>query len=280
MMGNYHVRFLGGSGLETAPCYPVIKIMDTYLRIAASQFPVLDEMEKNFKIIKRQIVEASSKKVDVVHFPETALPGYFDKPHKQFLDSDWLKLESYTSDICNLAANHNIWVILGSIRKIDGDLPRNCLNIISNNGEIIDNYDKQRLYKTEQEYYSRGNSPYVVSIKGYKCGFLICYDNCFPELYTPYRELGVGLIFHSFHNAGNTQETSIKDLMSANLLVRSADNQMWISASNSSKTYSPLPATIARPDGSANVGSRHSTCIVIEDYPKAKLGWTYDNTKF
>ena len=23
MMGNYHVRFLGGSGLETTPCYPV-----------------------------------------------------------------------------------------------------------------------------------------------------------------------------------------------------------------------------------------------------------------
>jgi len=66
--------------------------------------------------------------------------------------------------------------------------------------------------------------------------------------------------------------------MDANLLVRSAHNQVWISASNSSKPYSPLPATIDRPDGSANRGERHSTCIVIEDYPKAKLRWTYDNT--
>jgi predicted amidohydrolase len=118
----------------------------------------------------------------------------------------------------------------------------------------------------------------VVNIKGHKCGFLICYDNAFPELYKPYKKMGVGLLFHSYHNAGNKHKTSIKNLMDANLLVRSADNQVWISASNSSKPYSPLPATIARPDGSANRGERHSTCIVIEDYPKAKLGWTYDNT--
>ena len=129
-------------------------------------------------------------------------------------------------------------------------------------------------------YYSQGVKPFVINIKGYKCGFLICYENCFPELYSTYREMGVGLIFHSIYNAGNKKATSIKDLIAANLLVRSADNQFWISASNSSTVYSPCPATIARPDGSANKAKRHITSIVIEDYPKAELGWTYNNTKF
>ena len=87
--------------------------------------------------------------------------------------------------------------------------------------------------------------------------------------------MGVGLLFHSLHNAGNKHKTSMKNLMDAYLIVRSNENRMWISASNSSKPYSPLQATIARPDGSLNKAKRHVTGIVIEDYPKAKLGWTH-----
>ena len=253
--------------------------MKPYLRIAASQFPVSHDMAQNFGYIERLIGEASASDVDVIHFPETALPGYLGFPKGNSAAFDWNALETLTGAIRDLAFANNIWVILGSIRKEAGQLPRNCICVISNSGTIAGYYDKQRLYKSEADFYSAGNSPLVVDINGHKRGFLICYDNCFPELYKPYREVGVGLIFHSFHNAGNERETSIKDLMAANLLVRSADNQMWISASNSSKSYSPLPATIARPDGSANRGKRHAVGIVIEDYPKAELGWTYDNTR-
>ena len=236
-------------------------------------------MAKNFKYIKKQIVDASKNAVEVIHFPETALPGYLSFSKGNPSEFDWNTLESLTAAICDLALSNSIWVILGSIRREKGQLPRKCICVISNLGKISGYYDKQRLYKSESEFYSAGKSPFVLNIKGYKCGFLICYDNAFPELYKPYRELGVSLLFHSFHNAGNKHKTSIKNLLNANLLVRSADNLVWISASNSSKSYSPLPATIARPDGSAYRGERHSTCIVIEDYPKAKLGWTYDNTK-
>ncbi|HJO94826.1 MAG TPA: carbon-nitrogen hydrolase family protein [Victivallales bacterium] len=252
--------------------------MNNYLRIAASQFPVSHDMAKNFQYIKKLIEKASNHAVEVIHFPETALPGYLSATKRNPLEFDWNTLESYTNSICELARLKNIWVILGSIRIEKDKLPRNCICIISNLGKIIGYYDKQRIYKGESEYYSAGNSPFIVNIKNHKCGFLICYDNCFPELYTAYRDLGAGLIFHSFHNAGNKQVTSINNLMEAHLLVRSADNQIWISASNSSRPYSPLPATIVRPDGSSNKAKRHTTGIIIEDYPKAKLGWTYNNT--
>ncbi|MCP4176301.1 MAG: hypothetical protein GY756_00875 [bacterium] len=56
--------------------------------------------------------------------------------------------------------------------------------------------------------------------------------------------------------------------MEAHLLVRSADNQIWISASNSSRTiFLPLSVTIVRPDGTSNKVRRHTTDIVIEGYP-------------
>ena len=91
----------------------------------------------------------------------------------------------------------------------------------------------------------------MVSINGYSCGFLVCYDKCFPELYEAYRTASVGLPFHFFYNAANSHATSIKDLMLANLLVRSANNPMWIAASNSSEKCSPLSACIVRPDGTS-----------------------------
>ena len=224
--------------------------------------------------------DASQNSVDVIHFPETALPGYRNFPQGNPNGFDWDTLDALTDDVCDLARNNNIWIILGTIRQMKGQLPRNCIIVISDTGKIVGHYDKQRLYKSEKDVHSSGDSPFVITIKGHKCGFLICYDNCYPELYARYRELGVELIFHSVYNAGNKQETSIKDLIFANLLVRSADYQIWISASNSSEPYSPLPATIARPDGSYQMGERHSACFIIEDYPKAELGWTYDNTKF
>lgn len=255
--------------------------MNKYLRIAATQYPVSCDMGRNYRYIKRLIEKASKNDVEVIHFPETALPGYLSFPNGDPSAFNWRTLNSLTKEICRLALSNKMWIILGSIRKVKGQLPRNCICVISDSGKIIGYYDKQRIYKAEKEYYSPGKSPLVIKIKGYKCGFLICYDDCFPELYTTYRKMGVCLIFHSIYNAGSKKgPTSIKDLIAASLLVRSADNQIWISASNSSKPYSPCPATVARPDGSANKAIRHRTTLIFEDYPKAELGWTYDNTKF
>ena len=255
--------------------------MNEYLRIAAAQYPVSSDMDSNYKYIKKLIEKASNHDVEVIHFPETALPGYLSFPNGDPSVFDWNKLDALTEKIRCLALLYKMWIVLGSVRKVNGHLPRNCIYVISNSGQIIGHYDKQRLTKSEVKYYSPGNSPLMVNIKGFECGFLICYDNCFPELYTNYREMGVGLIFHSIYNAGKSKgPTSLDDLLAANLLVRSADNQFWISASNSSKAHSSCPSTIARPDGSAKKAKRHRPAIVIEDYPKADLGWTYNNTKF
>ena len=251
--------------------------MTPLLRIAASQFLVSGNIARNGRYIRAQMQEAATNRVHVIHFPETALSGYGPAHVESFDNYAWSLLDDHTRAICALAGSLNLWVILGSTRRIDGQLPRNCVHVISNTGVIVGSYDKQRLYRREKDYYSPGHEPLVVHINGVTCGFLICYDNCYPALYEVYRDRGVGLLFHSFHNAGNRHVTSIKDLMRAMLIVRAADHQMWISASNSSTRYSPLSACIVRPDGSMVTSRRHVAGMVVEDYPSAELGWTYDN---
>lgn len=251
--------------------------METRLRIAASQFPVSEDVGRNFRHISKHITVAASSSADIILFPETALPGYAPRHYPDARTYDWATIHEYQLRIAELARTQGIWVVLGTVRQKDQDFPRNCLQVISPRGVVVATYEKRRLHGKERRYFSAGSTPTVVEISGVLCGFLVCYDNCFPELYTEYRELGVEVVFHSFFNAGNAKATSIKDLMVANLMVRAADNGFWIAASNSSETYSPLAACIVRPDGSMVQSKRHQASIVMDQFPSAELGWTYDN---
>jgi predicted amidohydrolase len=43
------------------------------------------------------------------------------------------------------------------------------------------------------------------TVKGVRCGALICHDFRYDELYREYLRRGVQLILHSFHNGGAKQ---------------------------------------------------------------------------
>jgi predicted amidohydrolase len=110
-----------------------------------------------------------------------------------------------------------------------------------------------------------------------KCGFLVCHEACFPDLFEAYRRKGVQLIFHSCHNVSGKPKPLFRELTLAQIRTRAADNQLWISASNSSARYSFSTACMARPDGSVRCSRRHVNGILLHDFPDTELGWTYDN---
>jgi deaminated glutathione amidase len=72
----------------------------------------------------------------------------------------------------------------------------------------VDRYDKMFCAGDRSEetgdlaHYSPGSHFSVFSIKGVRCGALICHDYRYPELYREYKRRGVRLVFHSYH-AGN-----------------------------------------------------------------------------
>ncbi len=253
------------------------------LKVATCQFPVSGNIESNADFIKRFIKEAALNKADIVHFSEAALSGYPPKDVPSFQSFDWDALRAETRNIMSLAKRHDIWVVLGSAHYIsENEKPLNCLYIISNEGKIIDRYDKSMLTGGDLRFYTPGNHTVVLELNGFKLGFLICYDSCFPEMYNIYRHKDVKIMFHSFYNAHHKGKTILDEIIPAEIRVRASDNLMWVIASNSSGHYSSWPTCIARPDGSLEMLGRGVPGILYREFPddlrtSRFSSWTHNN---
>jgi sugar phosphate isomerase/epimerase len=186
------------------------------LTVATCQFPIGSDIRKNLEYVSRQIRHAQDLGADVAHFPEACLSGYAGVDFMSYKGFDWDLLRECTQRVLDLARQFRLWVVLGSTHRLTGHhKPHNSLYIIDAHGEIVDRYDKMfcsgnRSEETEDlAHYSPGHHFSVFSIKGVRCGALICHDYWYPELYREYKRRGVQLVFHSYH-AGNIAPSRLK----------------------------------------------------------------------
>lgn len=247
------------------------------LRIAVSQFPVSDDLLANEAYIVRHMESAQRKGASVVHFPETALSGY----ETRIGDLDWPRVDESLQRIRLLADRLDVCVILGVHEQGPRDRkPFNSTKVFSSSGEILGTYRKTNIYNQESERFAPGAGLLVLDIDHVRCGFLICYDSCFPDLFRKYEAAGVQLLFLSYHNAGSMNpRNSLNGLMTKQLCTRAADHGIYISASNSCARYSRMPSGVASPDGRFTRQRRHRPGILIYDYPADSLGWTYSTRR-
>jgi predicted amidohydrolase len=252
------------------------RTMQTTLKIAVSQFPVSADIAENLEFITRHTIDAAQRGADVIHFPEGALSGYAGTDFKSFHGFDWPALNAALSSVRRLAAEAQIFIIVGAARQVDGEArPRNCIHVVSDGADIVGVYDKRCLYGGEFDLFEAGQQQLVLQINGVRCGFLICNDSNSPSLYQEYASAGVQVLFHSYYNARSSRgPASIDDLALAQLRTRASDNHLWISASNSSARFSRLASGLARPDGSLDQIDRHKSGILVSEAPSVDLGWT------
>lgn len=232
------------------------------LAIATCQFSVEADIAANRDEVLRQMGEAAEQGARVVHFSECALSGYAEVDFDDFGDFDWDLLRSATESVLWAAAEHHVWVLLGSTHRLSGaNKPHNCVYVISDEGRIVDRYDKrfctgaiEPRAEHDLAFYSPGNRSTVFGIDGWKCSTLICYDYRFPELYRDLKRQGVEVLFQSFHNARRDRRTHEqgnywKHIVPATMMCHAATNHFWISANNSTARYSSWPSFFVRPDG-------------------------------
>lgn len=260
------------------------------LTAATCQFPVSSELRNNLRYVSRQIRAVKDRGADVAHFPEACLSGYAGVDFTSYEEFDWSLLRECTQKVLDLAREFRIWVILGSTHPLTGQhKPHNCLYVIDDRGRLVDRYDKMFCAGDRSEetgdlaHYSPGNHFSVFSIRGIRCGTLICHDYRYPELYREYKRRGVQLMFHSYH-AGNIppshfaamREEVGKDFwklnpgsslpeitMPATMIAEAANNHLWISCPTSSARESCWPSFFVRPDGVITGRLRRNTAGVL-----------------
>jgi predicted amidohydrolase len=245
------------------------------LRIATCQFPVSGDLEKNGDYICRYIRKAASGGADIVHFCEAALSGYagscpeygvdvFDVP--SFRGFDWASLREKTENIMGLAKEYGIWVVLGSSHYVSPrHKPTNCLYLVSSSGRIRNRYDKSMCTKGDLKAYSPGNRLVTFTIKGVKCGLLICADLGNPNLYHAYKRKGVKVLFHSYYNARFNGPIPNDTWVVPMNKTKAQEYGMWVIANNSSGRHSCWATFIAGPDGQYHSLKRHVSGILSHE---------------
>ena len=232
------------------------------LRVATCQFSVEGRIEHNRRWVLKQIDEAAARQADVVHFSECALSGYAGVDLPGIAELDWDRLVAATHDVMAAAKEHCIWVLLGSTHRLDDKhKPHNCVYVINPKGQIVDRYDKRFCTGAAGKkptfdlcHYSPGDRYVTFQVKGITCGVAICYDYRFPELFRGYKQLGVQVLFQSFHNARKTVAVDPKyniwkTIVPATMQCRAAENHFWVSANNSTARPSCWGSFAVRPDG-------------------------------
>src|SRR5699024_9928062 len=101
--------------------------------------------------------------------------------------------------LAEMAAEHKIWLISGSIheRSNDGRI-YNTSSIIDPNGVVIGRYRKMFLFDPYESGISPGNEFFVFDVPGAgRFGMTICYDLWFPEVARTLVSMGAEVILRS-----------------------------------------------------------------------------------
>lgn len=246
------------------------------LRVATCQFPVSADVRENARHVARQMLRARRRGAHVAHFCEGALSGYAGTDFTSFAGFDWELLRRCSEQVLGLARELRLWVLLGSSHRLSGRRkPHNSVYVIDDGGRLVDRYDKlfcagDRAGRTgDLAHYSPGDHFCVFTLRGIRCGVLICHDYRYPELYREYKRRGVQLMFHSYH-AGNVSPQRLELLrrevgarfhrmsrgttlpaitMPASMQAAAASSHVWISCANTSARESCWPSFFVRPDG-------------------------------
>ena len=167
------------------------------LKVATCQIPVGHDIELNTRRILDLIQRAAAAGADVAHFPECALSGYGPASWPDWTGFAWSALDGAIEAVRDEARAKRIWVVTGSVYQTNTQArPTNSLLVFDRHGEIAGRYDKRRCSINDLRAFAPGEQQLIVDIDGVRCGFLICLDWAFPELWMPYAG-HVELVFHS-----------------------------------------------------------------------------------
>jgi len=227
----------------------------SHSRIALANIRFPATPEESVALAEEAIAQASTKRADLICFPECYVPGYRG-PAKLVPPADPAFLERAWSAIARAAARANLAVILGTERIAGTALVITAL-VIDRDGTMAGFQDKVQLAPSEEDIYSPGSGRQVFQTGPLTFGIAICHEGWrYPETVRWAVRRGAQVVFHPhFHEAEPGGHVPSRFADSANsffekaVLCRAAENACYFATVNYASAGSPTTSAVVQPDG-------------------------------
>jgi predicted amidohydrolase len=215
------------------------------MRTALLQLNSSDDPAHNLSVVRGMIKDAVAEGAGFVLTPEVTNCLSASRTHQQSV----LQLEADDPTLAGLrdaAADHGIWLLIGSIAVKTGDPDGRFANrsfLIGPDGASMGRYDKMHMFDVtvsetetyrESAGYRPGTCETLVDTPFGKIGMTICYDVRFPYLYRSLAQQGAQILTVPSAFSPVTGAAHWEALLRA----RAIENGAWVLAPAQTGTHS------------------------------------------
>ena len=213
------------------------------LAMATCQPTASADPRANGAEVRRMLRVSAAAEARLAHFPEGFLSGYAVENVAAWEDVEWAVVRDELGDVASLAGELGIWVVLGSAHPLTPPhWPHNSLYVISDEGLLIERYDKRLCSHTEiSRFYAPGFEPVVFDVDGFRFGLALCIEVNFPDLFAEYERLGVDCVLLSAYPVDSIFETKAQ--------AHAAINGYWVSLAVPAQSTHLFCSGLVGPDG-------------------------------
>lgn len=212
---------------------------------------------------RRMLRKAAAAGARLAHFPEGFVSGYAVADVADWDDVDWSDVRDELEQLATLAGELGIWVVVGSAHRLTAPhRPHNSLYVISDDGRLVDRYDKRKCSHTEiSRFYTPGFEPVVFDVDGFRFGLATCIEVNFPELFSEYARLGVDCVLLSAYPVDSIFVTLAR--------AHAAINTCWLSLSVPAQTTHLFRSQLVGPHGAALAEAGAEAGLVVGSLDRA-----------
>jgi predicted amidohydrolase len=175
--------------------------------------------------------------LDMIVLSELATYG----PEKKYASTLPNETENF---YCQLAKEHSVWLIPGSLYEQVGDEVFNTTTVINNLGEVVDRYRKIYAFTPYESGVSAGKDFVVFDVPQGRIGVAICYDLWFPEVARQMVSMGAEVLIYP--TLTGTIDRSLEVILAQSTAIT---NQSYVLTVNAAGDLGYGQSVVVGPEG-------------------------------
>lgn len=237
--------------------------MASSIRIAVSQPSASPDAQRNGVAARELMMQAAAEGVRLLLLPEGHLSGYAKEQVGSWDEVDWDVVRGEAESIAALSARLGIWTVIGSAHPLTPPrMPHNSMYVISDEGLLVERYDKRICSVTESSrYYTPGSRAVTFDVDGYRFGVVTCVEVNFPHLFEEYTRLGVDCVLLPTY--------PVDSIFIVKARAYAAICNLWVAVSSVDQARHYFESQIFAPNGEAVASTTLGTPLGIAELSRS-----------